>query len=345
MSLTDPRRLARLVGWALLALVTYVAVSAFVFAASWIMLRDGTTPAFSWITAVQEHIYFAGARRIWPAQATCVEFDEELIYRPRLGTCHFDNPEFQTTQTFTSEGRSTGTKPAGEGIVVVGDSHAMGWGVNDDETFAAELQRLTRRPVYNLAVSSYGTEREMVRLRRSGLLARADTVILQYCDNDLEENRAFRIVSVEETRRKYESIGQTAEGRARFFGSLDYVSAGFWFTVRAPISLIKSALVARPLPSFQPHYQPFIDALRTVPELAQKRVMVIYSNSHGSRFADFPVGRDRQLPFVEFLDLTLDRADYYQVDDHLLPSGHRKIAAQLSHALAAAPAPDVTASR
>ncbi|MFP5462523.1 MAG: CidA/LrgA family protein, partial [Gammaproteobacteria bacterium] len=49
--------------------------------------------------------------------------------------------------------------PAGTGIVVIGDSHAMGWGANDEETFAAQLQALSGRPVYNLGVASYGTAR------------------------------------------------------------------------------------------------------------------------------------------------------------------------------------------
>ena len=39
----------------------------------------------------------------------------------------------------------------------------MGWGVKDEETFAARLSAKLARPVLNLAVSSYGTDRELRR--------------------------------------------------------------------------------------------------------------------------------------------------------------------------------------
>ena len=34
----------------------------------------------------------------------------------------------------------------------------MGWGVNDNETFSHILENKINKNVYNLAVSSYGTE-------------------------------------------------------------------------------------------------------------------------------------------------------------------------------------------
>lgn len=34
----------------------------------------------------------------------------------------------------------------------------MGWGVNDDETFAALLERKLNKKIYNLAVSGFATK-------------------------------------------------------------------------------------------------------------------------------------------------------------------------------------------
>jgi hypothetical protein len=45
-------------------------------------------------------------------------------------------------------------------IVVAGDSYAMGWGVQQDESFPELIERRTGRRVLNAAVSSYGTVRE-----------------------------------------------------------------------------------------------------------------------------------------------------------------------------------------
>ena len=49
------------------------------------------------------------------------------------------------------------------------------------------------KPVYNLAVSGYGTPRELIRLEKSNLIDKVDTIIIQYCYNDYGENKDFRI--------------------------------------------------------------------------------------------------------------------------------------------------------
>ena len=46
----------------------------------------------------------------------------------------------------------------------------MGWGVNDDETFSSILEKKINRPVFNLAVSGYGTVRQLMRLEKTNLL-------------------------------------------------------------------------------------------------------------------------------------------------------------------------------
>ena len=44
---------------------------------------------------------------------------------------------------------------------MLGDSHAMGWGVGQGGSAAAGLARKSGRRVLNAAVSSYGTAREL----------------------------------------------------------------------------------------------------------------------------------------------------------------------------------------
>jgi hypothetical protein len=307
------------------------------------LLQRGVTTSLPWFWDVQRHIYFAGARNIWPAQPACVEFDEQLVYRPRLGTCRFDNPEFRTVQTFAADGRRTGPKPPGVGIAVVGDSQGMGWGVNDEETFSAELQRLSGRPVYNLAVSSYGTARELQRLERSGVLNHVDTVLIQYCENDLEENVAFGPMSVGEARRKYESIGHAASGRKSALGSLAYLSDGYAFALRLPFTSLKELAFGTQVLDFADHYPPFIAAIRKHVALRHTRILAFYVNSYGAPFLGFPVGRDPQLSNVEFLELGLGRADYYPVDGHLTREGHRKAGRRLFDVLGLGPRPETGA--
>ena len=86
-------------------------------------------------------------------------------------------------------------------VVVLGDSVALGYGVGDDETFSALLEReLSRtRPaeVINMGVSGFGTAEELILLRNVGLKYDPDLVILAYFPNDPYNNAVsglFRLV-------------------------------------------------------------------------------------------------------------------------------------------------------
>lgn len=320
-------RMAKLIGWVVVSLIMYSAVSGVVLLVSMVLLQKGIAPDLPWVTPVQTYLYSGGARRIWQAQADCVEFDDDLIYKPKDGACQFENVEFKTVLNFSRDGRYTGVKPDGPGIAVIGDSHAMGWGVSDEETFAAELQKLSNRPVYNLAVSSYGTARELIRLEKSGLLAKVDTIIIQYCDNDLTENRQFHNVTPQDNREKFLTITHAAEQKSA--DTFSQLKKGYSFTFRTPFSSRGKPFAPRSQRDFSGHYQPLIDVLSRHPAVATKRIIIFYSNKQGRKFRSFPVGKDQLLPNVEFADLDLVRGDYYRIDDHLTPAGHQKVAQRL----------------
>jgi len=77
-------------------------------------------------------------------------------------------------------------------LVLLGDSVAFGYGVGDDETFAARLER-DGFDVVNLAVPGYGTDQELLRLRREGLGFAPQAVLLHVClENDLVDNASRR---------------------------------------------------------------------------------------------------------------------------------------------------------
>ena len=76
-------------------------------------------------------------------------------------------------------------------MIVIGDSHAMGWGVNQDQSFPRVLAQKTGLKVLNAAVSSYATVREMRMLDRLDT-SHLKVLVIQYADNDQPENRAFR---------------------------------------------------------------------------------------------------------------------------------------------------------
>ncbi len=186
---------------------------------------------------------------VWQGMKECVEFDEVLIYKPKIGKCHLVNPEFDTMLTFNQEGRVTPGEVSKAGaIAVVGDSHAMGWGVNDSETFSAVLQRELGRRVYNLAVASYGTRRELLRLEASGLLNKVDTIVIQYCDNDLSENISFRSAGSAVALAKFDGI--LSYGWPGFLGEMQSLLEGVARSLGEPLLVLKRS--TQGVPDFAP---------------------------------------------------------------------------------------------
>jgi hypothetical protein len=76
-------------------------------------------------------------------------------------------------------------------ILILGDSQAWGYGVNDDETFAHFLQEMLgdEAAVFNAGVLGYGTDQELLLLRRVGRLIRPRVVIVAVHLNDLTNIR------------------------------------------------------------------------------------------------------------------------------------------------------------
>lgn len=318
----------RLIGWVVLGLVAYATVGAVVYVASTILLHQGHVSSLPWLAAAQKKLHRGGMNPTannWLGQPDCIREDDDLVYVPAIGTCRFDNTEFSTSLTFTPEGRSSGPKPDGMGIAVIGDSHAMGWGVNDQETFSAILQQLSGRPVYNLGVASYGTSREFIRLEKSGVLDKVDTVIVQYCNNDYSENLRFDTASRDALRQRV--FGQFSQDRPQQTGNVMRILKGYWLTLRAPFSDLLERVRRK---NFQRHYGPLLKIIGEHQDALQgKRIIVFYSNPHGQRYRNYPAGPDTRLPAVHFMEPGLNWSDYYRLDGHLTPDGHRKMAAKL----------------
>ncbi|MDA1315213.1 MAG: hypothetical protein O2968_17920 [Acidobacteria bacterium] len=121
----------------------------------------------------------------------CAEFDPRLTYRLRPGACTFSELEFSTHYKINSLGvRDDEESLDAPEIVVLGDSFAMDWGVEQDQSFPSVLEEQVGRKVLNAAVSSYATAREFGMLERTDL-SHARYLIVQYASNDFEENRLY----------------------------------------------------------------------------------------------------------------------------------------------------------
>ncbi len=83
-----------------------------------------------------------------------------------------------------ASGRPASGRPK---VVFVGDSTTFGWGVEVDQSFPCLVGRMLDVEVVNLGVSGYGTDQQLLKLRRDGLPLGPAAVVLTFSHNDLEE--------------------------------------------------------------------------------------------------------------------------------------------------------------
>lgn len=288
-------------------------------------------------TQLFEMVYLGHVRDI--LQYDCGRMTaDDLVYRLTPGVCHFDALEFETTLTIDADGfRNAHTRPDAP-IAVLGDSHAMGWGVGDSEVYSSLLQQMTGQDVRNLAMSSWGTPRELRALERYA--ASAETVVLQYCENDHGENLEY----LQDTDRFWRDAPRWAErhneareaylqakadplllrlssgaiGAFRHFGWAPAFGSG------VPNLAAEAATFAAVVKTFQP-------------ALAGKRLIVFESNSYARNREGFAQAFRSSLEGIPDVDVVVidstkvvDRSAYYRLDDHLRASGHAALAQALA---------------
>ncbi|MBI4353860.1 MAG: hypothetical protein HY595_01355 [Candidatus Omnitrophica bacterium] len=128
------------------------------------------------------------------AQETISMPSPTLGYVNRPGaSVRFRNKEFDTHVTINSRGLRDREYPYEESnpfrIVVLGDSFAFGWGVEQAEcvTEVLEERYLQGTDVINLSVSGYGTLQELRLFQEDGVKYHPDLVLVLWFSNDLDE--------------------------------------------------------------------------------------------------------------------------------------------------------------
>ncbi len=280
-------------------------------------------------------------------QATCGRVvGNELIYTLRPGTCRFENAEFDTKLIIDADGFRNAPEHLGSGsvrVAVLGDSYAMGWGVEQDEKLASILATDPRFQVRDLAMSSYGTARELFAFQR--FAADADVVVVQYTLNDWAENAAFlsspeafwagaaaRAKAYNERLIAYRQRGlgtQVVQSVARA-AMAGLATSWRWLGLPPRLSASTPQRVvdqnARAFARVMAHFAPTLkDKIVIVFDVFPRKVRV-----------NVPPALRRELARVGMsevivLDLvgTLRMSDFFHLDDHIRASGHAKIAARI----------------
>jgi len=262
-----------------------------------------------------------GYRNIWQAQKECITFDNELIYVPKIGKCIFKNTEFFTELNFTDIGRyqelSDRNNHKSNNIFIIGDSHAMGWGVNDDETFSFLLNKNINIKTTNLAVSSYATHREILRLKLSNLLKKEDLIIIQYSSNDLGENANYK--------KNINSNKEFSNLINEKLSNFEKIRKVIRYSITIPIEIIfKNEKIVL---DWNDHKKFFFDILDSYDFLKDNKIILININSPNIFFKNFiNLGENKNL---FFLNIDYSISDFFIVDGHLNKHGHIKTSVEI----------------
>ena len=94
------------------------------------------------ISTTKTVYYDLPLRNIIQYDANCFQASDELIYEPKpQSQCTQNNLEYKVITSFGKHGDRTNdafeqnTQPINS--ILIGDSHAMGWGVSDEDTISA----------------------------------------------------------------------------------------------------------------------------------------------------------------------------------------------------------------
>ncbi len=137
------------------------------------------------------YLYVQGERKIMQFHEESGQYHPEFGYTLKPGKFIFTEREFSNTYFVNSLGmRDTEESLDTPEIIVAGDSYALGWGVNQEETFAKLLEQKINYKTLNMSVPSYGTVREMMMLSKVDR-SKLKCLIIQYCSDDYDENKRF----------------------------------------------------------------------------------------------------------------------------------------------------------
>lgn len=300
----------------------YLMIVLFIYLISAVSLTQNKILNYKVLKNYQRNFYNQiGYRKIWNANTDCVEFDEYFFYKPKLGDCLFKNVEFETKLTFSKEGRVSENNISNnkKSIAVLGDSFAMGWGVDNNKTFSSLLEKKLNKKVYNLGVASYATEREIQKLKNFESLYNIDTIIIQYCLNDIGENVLFS--------KKNNSDKFSKEKFNNYIKEELSIFARIRKIIRYSVVIPFEVLLAKDKQRLDwlTHQRFFEEIIKKYSFLSEKEIIVIYVNEFGKEFYNFPNGNSLQFANLRYLDIEYNDKDFFLVDGHLNEKGHQKV--------------------
>jgi lysophospholipase L1-like esterase len=301
-------------------------------------------PLLSILVVVSYFLFFTNLPQLLYSQSVrnlnfdCLEFSSaSYVYKMKPGKCRVTNIEYDMIFTTDANGFRNGIRPSGPyDVAVIGDSHAHGFGVADNQTFSYLLESIHHFKTVNLAIGSYATMRELEVLNEYGRDAKY--VVVQYCPNDFGENDESLRLNKEEFRSRAEERWRTImrtyhEGKAMGYRkplhdlavmirNHSYASKSTWKRTAEENREMEQEAVA---------FAQIVARYRLL--LEGKRMIIFEVAGSGLNSPRFKPAFEVELNRLGWLNYELlntssilDRHDYFFLDDHINQSGHKKLA-------------------
>ena len=284
------------------------------------------------------HLYATGERSIMQYQPGCGRHDAELGYTLNPGSFRFSGIEFDNIYRINRLGvRDDEVSLDRPDIIVAGDSYATGWGADQEHTFAKRLETQTGYRVLNMAVPSYGTVREMMMLRK----VKTDCLrylIIQYCDDDYDENRRYFLNNNTLHTMRAETFRRLVALHSRpqryFFGK--YVL----LKLKKRIDEFSQKKNGVPVPPEVDATDLFINAVMSNKDILEHVTIIVFEMNGKNQVNGFTTALRRKIAsrtypgFIKnmiVLDMSQVLRDihFYVLDDHLTNTGHAVVAGEL----------------
>lgn len=267
-------------------------------------------------------------------------YDPELFYRLKPGNFFVSSPEFNNRFSVNGKNfRDDEDSLVNPAVVVLGDSFALGWGVDQHQVYSQKLEILSGLKVLNAGMASYGTAREVK------LLDQIDTrgikwLIIHYYDNDYAENKSFsdngnslKISSSD----NYDRVVDTYAKRKRYYLGkytmffLSYITDAIKRRVFGSTHSLGILQSARDNAA-----ELFLNVLMCSKNKDIKKAKLIVIADYEFLFMlkkqlqiqDYP-DYIADMRFASMPNQQLDKDCYYKLDDHINARGHDIIAARL----------------
>jgi hypothetical protein len=282
----------------------------------------------------------------------CAEYDERVTYRMKAGSCKFSNLEFDTNVNIYEKKRVDSSeigvtednwKQSKCLIDFLGDSHTFGWGVEAKETFAYLTAKKLGCSYRNFGVSSYGTAREFLAYsRHQKPKVKKHFIVLQYSENDLDENIEFfknsgNLKILPEAKYKSYQI-QHRKNSKYYFGKHSIVFAKAVANELRVFIETSGNEINEKIVSEEKVFSYAFGKLQNISNDAQFIIMEINgTNQNDLQFItnvrkEFENDNELNKENVHTIDTSniLKKSDYFVLDDHMSISGHSKIAGSVT---------------